>query len=182
MSEKWTYDDLALLPEDGLRHEIIDGVLYVNASAITKYQMPLYRLVLAISKYLEEHPLVHLFFAPLDILSQYDIVDRDLMFISNKRHEIVLLNNIQGAPDLVIEILTESDNGHDEVAKCSVYEQMSVSEYWIVDPTRHVVCVFRRNTAGRYERAAKLSSRDTLTSSLFPAFAIDVDRIFAAYR
>jgi Uma2 family endonuclease len=135
----------------------------VNASLITRHQLVLYRLVLAISKYLEEHPLVQLFFAPLSIPSQYDLVDRDLRFISNKRHEMVILNNIQGAPALLIEIISQSDTRHDEVTRHAVYEHLGVGEYWMVDPARDVVRVFRRNTVG----AAELSSRDTLTSHLF---------------
>jgi Uma2 family endonuclease len=66
-STKWTYEDLLLLPEDGLRHEIIDGEHYLNASPVTRHQRVSYRLVLAIGKYLEDHPLGQLFFAPLDI-------------------------------------------------------------------------------------------------------------------
>jgi Uma2 family endonuclease len=173
MSEKWTYDDLALLPADGLRHEIIDGVHYVNASLITRHQLILYRLVLAISKYLEEHPLVQLFFSPMDILSQYDLDEHDLKFISDRRHETVILNDMQGAPDLVIGILSQLDI---EVNRLSLYERLDASEYWIVDPARDVVRVIRRNTAVIVE----LSSRDTLISPLFPNLDIDVDRIFAA--
>ncbi len=178
-STKWTYEDLLLLPEDGLRHEIIDGEHYVNASPITRHQRISYRFVLAIGKYLEDHPLGQLFFAPLDIvLSQNDVVEPDLMFISNERREIVTLNNIQGAPELLIEILS-SNKKYDEVTKHALYERTGVGEYWIVDPARDIVRVFRRNAAGRYERAAELSENDTLTSPLFPTLEIHLQRIFS---
>ena len=45
VSKRWTYDDLALLPEDGLRHEIIDGEHYVNASPITRHQRVSMRII-----------------------------------------------------------------------------------------------------------------------------------------
>lgn len=179
-STKWTYEDLLLLPEDGLRHEIIDGEHYVNASPITRHQQVLYRLVLAVGNYLEEHPLGQIFFAPLDIvLSRHDVVEPDLMFISNARREIVTVNNIQGAPDLLIEVLSPSNKRYDEVTKHALYERTGVGEYWIVDAARNTVRVFRRNTAGRYERAAEQSTSDTLSSPLFPTLEIRLDRIFA---
>ena len=176
MSEKWTYDDLALLPQDGLRHELIDGVHYVNASPIVRHQVILYRLVLAISKYLEERPLVQLSFAPMGIPSQYDLDDRDLRFLGDKLHEIVILNDIQGTPSLLIEVLSQSD-----MTQHSLYERTGVSEYWIVDPVADAVRIFRRNAAGRYERAAELSSGDVLTSPLLPTLEIPIDTIFAAW-
>lgn len=179
-STKWTYEDLLLLPEDGLRHEIIDGEHYVNASPVTRHQRISYHLVLAIGKYLEDHPLGQLFFAPLDIvLSPNDVVEPDLMFISNERREIVTVNNIQGAPELLVEILSQSNKRYDEVTKHALYERTGVGEYWIVDPARDVVRVFRRNAAGRYERVAELSESDTLTSPLFPALEIQLERIFS---
>jgi Uma2 family endonuclease len=179
-STKWTYEDLLLIPEDGLRHEIIDGEHYVNASPILRHQQVSYRLVLAIGIYLEQHPLGELLFAPLDIVfSQHDVVEPDLMFISNERREIMTVKNIQGAPDLLVEILSQSNRRYDELTKHSLYERTGVGEYWIVDPARNIVRVFRRNAAGRYERAAELSTGDALTSPLFPTLEIRLDRIFA---
>jgi Uma2 family endonuclease len=179
-STKWTYEDLLLLPEDGLRHEIIDGEHYVNASPIPRHQRVSFRFVLAIGKYLEEHPLGELFFAPLDVIfSRHDIVEPDLLFISNERREIVAGANIQGVPDLLIEVLSQSNKRHDEVTKHVLYEREGVGEYWIVDAARNTVRVFRRNAAGRYERVAELSTGDMLTSPFFPGLEIRLDRIFA---
>ena len=174
-----TYEDLLLLPEDGLRHEIIDGEHYVNASPATRHQLISYRIVMAIGTYLEEHPLGQLYFAPLDIVfSSHDVVAPDLMFISNERGEIVTAKNIQGSPDLLIEILSESNRKYDEVTKRALYERTAVGEYWIVDPSANSVRVFRSNEAGQYERAAELSRNDVLTSPLFPGFEILLSRIF----
>lgn len=179
-STKWTYEDLLLLPEDGLRHEIIDGEHYPNASPIPRHQRVSYRLVLTIGNYLEEHPLGELFFAPLDIVfSRHDVVEPDLLYISNERREIITRKNIQGSPDLLIEILSASSRKYDEVTKRALYERTGVDEYWIVDPVDDAVRIFRRNAAGRYERAAELSRSDTLTSPLFPTLEIRLDGIFA---
>ncbi len=176
-----TYEDLLLLPEDGLRHEIIDGEHYVNASPITKHQRVSYRLILAIGNYLEEHQVGVLFHAPFDVVfSRYDVVEPDLIFISNERREILTTKNIQGSPDLLIEILSDSNRKYDEVTKRALYERTGVPEYWIIDPVADDVRIFRRNASGRYERAVELSGDDTLTSPLFPGLEIRLDRIFAA--
>lgn len=164
-SKKWTYDDLLLLPEDGLRHEIIDGAHYVDGSPITRQQLVLYRLVIAISKYLEEHPLVQLYFAPLRIVSRNDRVESDLW------REIMTVNNDQAAPELLIEVLSQPNEKYDF--------PKSVSECWIVDPVQDVVRVFHRNAEGQHERAAGLSAGDTLSSPLFPTLEIHLNHIFA---
>jgi len=180
-STKMTYEDLILLPEDGLRHEIIDGEHYVNASPVTKHQRVSYNLIVEIGLYLREHPVGILFHAPFDVVfSRYDVVEPDLIFISSEHREILTTKNIQGSPDLLIEILSDSNRKYDEVTKHALYERTGVPEYWIVDPVADAVRIFRRNKAGRYERAAKLSSGDILTSPLFPTLEIHLDHIFAA--
>jgi Uma2 family endonuclease len=179
-STKMTYEDLLLLPEDGLRHEIIDGEHYVNASPVTKHQRVSMRLIAEFNFYLREHPVGELFHAPLDIVfSQYDVVEPDLLYISNERREIITTKNIQGSPDLLVEILSESNRKYDEVTKRALYERTEVGEYWIVDPRRDAIQIFRRNAAGRYEIAANLSRNETLTSPLFPMLEIQLDEIFA---
>jgi Uma2 family endonuclease len=177
---KMTYEDLLLLPEDGLRHEIIDGEHYVNASPITKHQRVSMRLIVEIGFYLRDHPVGELFHAPLDIVfSRYDVVEPDLLYVSNERREIITTKNIQGSPDLLVEILSESNRKYDEVTKRALYERTGVGEYWIVDPVRDMVRVFRRNAAGRYDVAADLSRNETLTSPLFPTLEIRLEDVFA---
>src|SRR3954468_12055730 len=119
---KMTYEDLLLLSEDGLRHEIIDGEHYVNASPITRHQRVSMRLIIAIGIYLEEHPMGELFHAPFDVVfSRYDVVEPDLIFISNERKAILTTKSIQGSPDLLVEILSESNRKYDEVTKRALY-------------------------------------------------------------
>jgi Uma2 family endonuclease len=179
-SKKMTYEDLLLLPEDGHRHEIIDGKHYLHPSPDTRHQRLSYRLILGIGTYLKEHPVGQLFHALLDVvLSRYDVVEPDLLYISNERREIVTERHIQGAPDLLVEILSQSNRKYDEVIKHTLYERTGVGEYWVVDPVQNVVRVFRRNAAGRYERTAELSDRDILTSPLFPTLEIHLDGILA---
>jgi Uma2 family endonuclease len=180
-STKMTYEDLLLLPEDGLRHEIIDGEHYVNASPLEKHQRVSYNFIVEIGIYLRQHPVGRLYHAPFDVVfSRYDVVEPDLMFISKEHLAIITSRNVQGSPDLLIEILSPSNTRYDEVTKRALYERTSVGEYWIVDPIHDTVRVFRRNAEGRYEIAANLSRNERLTSPLFPMLEIQLDEIFAA--
>lgn len=173
-------DDFLLIPEDGRRHELIDGNHYLHASPDTKHQRISMRLIVAIGTYLRAHRLGQLYFALLDVvLSQYDVVEPDLMYVTNDRREIITEKNIQGPPDLLIEIVSDSTRHYDEVIKYELYERVGVSEYWLIDSVRDCVRVLRRNAAGRYEIAAELSRNETLTSPLFPTLEIQLDEIFA---
>jgi Uma2 family endonuclease len=179
-STKILADDFLLIPEDGRRHELIDGNHYLHASPDTKHQRISMRLIVAIGTYLREHPLGQLYFALLDVvLTQYDVVEPDLIYVVNERREIITEKNIQGAPDLIIEIVSDSTRHYDEVIKRALYERVGVGEYWLIDSVRDCVRVFQRNAAGRYECAAELSDGDSLTSALFPTLGISLDGIFA---
>ncbi len=106
---KLTYDDFLLFPDDGRRHELIDGEHHVTPSPNTKHQQILVELVWAIRSYLEAHPVGRVFCAPLDIvLSQHDVVEPDVFYVSHERAAKVLTpENARGAPELVIEIASK---------------------------------------------------------------------------
>jgi Uma2 family endonuclease len=178
-STKILADDFLLIPEDGRRHELIDGNHYLHASCDTKHQRISMQLIVGIGAYLREHPLGQLYFALLDVvLSDYDVVEPDLIYVRNERRQIITETNIQGAPDLIVEIVANSTSHYDETIKRALYERVGVGEYWLVDSVRDRVHVLRRNPAGRYKVAAELSRNETLTSPLFPTLEIQLDEIF----
>jgi Uma2 family endonuclease len=114
------------------------------------------------------------------ILSDEDVVQPDLIFVSSERSSIEQDRGIFGAPDLVVEILSESNRKTDEITKRKLYEWAGVLEYWIVDPVLETVKVYRLH-GGVYERAAELSAEagDRLETPLLPGLAIAVSQIFA---
>ena len=126
------------------------------------------------------HRLGQLLCAPMDVvLSDGDVVEPDLLYVSAARAEIITEKNIQGAPDLIVEILSASSRKTDEIIKRKLYERYGVSEYWIVDPDLETVKVYRF-VEGRYARVAELS-RETdavLTSAQFSGLSIPLDEIF----
>ena len=115
---KLTYDDYLLFPDDGKRHELIDGEHYVTPTPILRHQAIAGRLHLLIASYLKAQPLGRVFFAPLDvILSRFDVVEPDLLYVSRDRCADLLKDWVRGAPDLVVEIGSPSTRRRDETIK-----------------------------------------------------------------
>jgi Uma2 family endonuclease len=178
---KLTYDDFVLFPDDGKRHELIDGEHYVTPSANQKHQQILLNIGLLIGNWLEEHSVGRLFLAPFDvILSRFDVVEPDLLYMSNERAvDVLTLANVQGAPELVIEIGSFGTRRRDETIKRRLYERAGVSEYWFVDPEIDVVRVYRRSADG-FKRPIELTAEDNdvLTTALLPGLSLPLARIF----
>src|SRR6478736_8945440 len=112
---KLTYDDFVLFPDDGQRHELIDGEHYVTPSPATKHQRVLGYLHLLIGNYLEVHPIVQVFLAPFDIvLSRFDVVEADLPYMSSARaQEILTDQHVRGTPEFVVEIASPGTRRRD---------------------------------------------------------------------
>jgi Uma2 family endonuclease len=178
---KLTYDDFLLFPDDGMRHELIDGEHYVTASPNTKHQRVSGNLYWLIRSYLEEHRIGRLFYAPFDVLfSRFDVVEPDLLYMSNARAaEILTAQHVKGSPQLVIEIGSPSTRGRDETIKRRLYERSAVDEYWVVDPDVDLVRVYRR-TGDRFARPTELSleAGDVLTTPLLPGIELKLADIF----
>lgn len=178
---KFTYEDYLLFPEDGKRHELIDGDHFMTPSPSTRHQRISLKLATAFAVFLKNNRLGEVFDAPMDVvLSETDVVQPDLLFISSGRASIVTDKNIQGAPDLVVEILSDGTRKTDEVIKRKLYERHGISEYWVVDPELETVKVYRTTEKG-YTRAAELSreTNDTLNTPLLSGFQIPLSEIFA---
>ena len=177
---KLTYEDFVLFPDDGERHELIDGEHYVTPSPNTKHQRVSLHLVVMIGGWLEEHRIGHLFHAPYDVvLSRFDIVEPDLLYLSNERAaEVMTTLHLQGAPELVVEIGSPGTRARDETIKRRLYERAGVSEYWCIDPELDVVRVYRRD-GDRFARPVELSREagDILTTPLLPDLTLPLDRV-----
>jgi len=178
---KLNYDDFVLFPDDGQRHELIDGEHCVTPSPNLKHQQISLNLIVVIGAWLEDHPAGRLFHAPFDVVfSDFDVVEPDILFLSHERAAEVLTSaNVRGAPELVIEIGSPSTRKRDETIKRHLYERAGVSEYWVVDPELDVIRVYRRETE-RFGRPSELSAEagDVLTTPLLPGIELPLTRIF----
>jgi len=122
-----------------------------------------------------------IYYAPFDVVfSRFDVVEPDLLYLSNARAtEVLTPANVQGAPDLVIEIGSPGTRQRDETIKRHLYERAGVSEYWVVDPDTDVVRICRQ-AGERFDRAIELSREagDVLTTALLPGLELPLARIF----
>src|SRR5580765_8535602 len=147
--DRLTYDDFVRFPEDGLRHEIIDGVHYVTAAPNLRHQQLLGRLYFAIESALRAERVGQVFLSPLDVIfTKWDVVEPDLIFVSDDQRHILTAANLQGPPTLVVEIFSPSTQRRDEQIKRELFDRGGVREYWMGDPDRNVVFVCRRQADG----------------------------------
>ena len=178
---KLTYDDFLLFPDDGKRHELIDGEHYVTPSPNTKHQTISVNLTGLLWSHLQGHPVGRVFTAPFDVVfSRFDVVEPDLLFVSKARYEAVLTKaNVQGSPDLVVEIGSPGTRRRDETLKQRLYERCGVSEYWVIDPELDVIKVYRL-VEGRYSRVSELAleNGDVLRTPLLPGLDLPLAAIF----
>lgn len=178
---KLTYDDFVLFPDDGKRHELIDGEHYVTPSPNIRHQRLLGRLHLLIGIWLQANPIGEVFLSPLDVVfSDFDVVEPDLIYIStNRAADIITPKHVRGAPELVVEIGSPSTRKRDETIKRRLYERTGVNEYWVIDPELDVVRVYRRYGSG-FGRPIELSAEagDRLETELLPGLEIALSRLF----
>lgn len=173
---KLTYDDLLRLPDDGQRHELIDGAHVVSASPNTRHQRVSMRLSVDLTNWLREHPVGELFAAPFDlVLSRVTVVVPDLLYVSNLRKVRALTASHATGADLVIEILSPGTRRRDSGVKLRLYEDAGVLEYWLVDPDTRGVRRYRRASEG-FAAPISLSADvgDVLVTPLFPGLTLSL--------
>jgi Uma2 family endonuclease len=181
---KLTYQDLLGLPEDLLRHELIDGKHLMSPAPNLKHQRIVGNLFLLLGVHLRDHPVGRVYGAPVDVcLSQIDVVEPDLVYISaESERRLDAGRYLAGAPDLVVEVLSPSTARIDQGKKRGLYERYKVSEYWIVDPDKETIKVYRLAN-GLFRFCAELvrgdgTSVQSLSTPLLPGLAIPIATVF----
>jgi Uma2 family endonuclease len=139
-----TVDEYMELPNDGKRYQILDGELDATPAPIPRHQKISQRLELLLVRILEEKGHGTVYHAPIDvILDKHNIVQPDIIFIRSERLEIIGEKNIQGAPDLIVEVLSPSTRRTDILVKSRIYARFGVVHYWVVDPDIDRIEFFR---------------------------------------
>lgn len=174
-----TYEDYCKI-DDGQRYELIGGKLYVVPSPGVPHQYVSLRLSWRLAEYVEKNELGTILTAPIDVyLTTHDVIQPDVLFISRERADIITEANIQGAPDLVIEILSPSTSSRDRTIKKDLYARHGVKELWIIHPLVQTIEVYQAGPEGFAEPALfTRRSKQKLTSSLLPGLALDLNDIF----
>jgi Uma2 family endonuclease len=176
----YTVEDYWLFPEDNIRREIIDGELHVTPNPIRKHETAASSLYRHLRSFLEAHPLGAVYSAPFSVvLSDRDVVEPDLLFVAAERSASVTDKGFEGAPDLVVEVLSGPTRRIDETVKRDLYEEVGVREYWLVDPDERGVRIWR---AEKQKFTAPLDllalAEDAVESPLLPGFSLPLPQIF----
>lgn len=176
----YTVDDWENFPDDGRRYEIIEGEKIVSTAPRFIHQLLVKRFVKLLSLHVDEKNLGEVLPTPGIIFSKKDGVIPDVIFISRSRLRLFLLDDkIQGAPELVVEIMSPGKRNmeRDRVTKLKLYSRFPVEEYWIVNPMRKQIEVFRTTQHG-LRPIEVLNETDKLVSPLFPDFSLSLTELF----
>lgn len=173
-----TYEMYAEMPDDGQRYEIFDGVMeMMSPGPSTTHQSVSGELEFILKQSCRMDYLI--FHAPIDvILSETNVVQPDILMIHRSRQHIVAERGIEGAPDLVVEILSPSSRKRDKVTKLKLYGRSGVPEYWIIDTEARTMEQFRLIDDERYELINLFERTDKVASDKLPCVSFTISDIF----
>ncbi len=176
-----TYQDYLDIPGDD-RCELINGEFILVSAPNESHQMASMRFSLELGGFVRDGGLGRVYAAPFEVVladpEGINIVQPDIIFVSREREHIITRANIQGAPDLLVEILYPSTGRLDRTTKRDLYARHGVKEYWIADPEAQTVVVMLLKD-GNFETVGEYGIEDTLTSPTLEGFSVSLDRIFA---
>lgn len=173
-----TYADYCALPDDGLRYEILEGMLVAEPSPRTAHQRFSGNLFAALHGYIRGRRLGAVFAAPFEvILAEKSVVVPDLVFVTRERIGIITDRGVEGAPDLIVEILSPGTARRDRVAKLRLYARHGVRHYWLADPDARIVEAFEL-VEGAYMVVASLAGDETFEPALFPGLALSLGELW----
>src|SRR2546422_6151977 len=127
-----TYREYEALPADGRRYEIHDGELSVTAAPSPQHQMVSANLFRVLDDHVRAGGIGKVLYAPLDvILTETAIVQPDIVYLDLARLDRISQRGIEGAPTLVVEILSPSTTLTDRTTKQQLYARHAVPFYWL---------------------------------------------------
>jgi Uma2 family endonuclease len=136
------YDDYAAIPPDGRRYELLEGDVHVTPAPTPRHQWASKKLQRQLEDHFETRGLGRVFNAPIDvILTPHDVVQPDLVVVTNPGQ--ISARGIEGAPALVVEVLSPGTVAYDRATKSRRYAALGVSHLWFLDPEGRRLEAFR---------------------------------------
>lgn len=164
---KYTYRDLRSTPDDGKRYELFEGDLIVSPAPTILHQRVVFRLSLILGNFVQTHHLGEVLGAPCDIrFSDETVVQPDLLFVASDRASIVKEDYIEGAPDLVVEVISPNSEERDRGYKFKLYAEQGVKEYWLADCQKRVLQIFGLTSTG-FQLVGEFKDEEEVRSPLF---------------
>lgn len=184
LPKAFRYSDYLKLPDDDNLYEILKGEFVVRTSPNRVHQRCSIRLSVILSLHVTQHELGEVYTAPFDVILDPEnsdpeiLVKSDLLFVSKDRLQIITSENVQGSPDLIVEILSPSTANTDRDQKFKIYQEAKVSHYWIIDPAAQTLEEYILQSDG-YCRCTSHVSNDTFHPSLFPELVIRLEELWS---
>ena len=180
---RMTAEEFLQLPEDTQRYELLDGVVIVSPSPTPKHQAILMEIAFQLARHLEKHELgrvlpevdVHLGQGP----TGRDLVYRPELVFVGKEHLSGIQDRIHGAPELVVEIVSQESRRFDTETKKDDYERCGVQEYWLIDPAHETMTFYRLRDA---KYAEVELAEQTFSSEAVPGFKLDLARVRKTFK
>jgi Uma2 family endonuclease len=176
-SLKLTVDDYLALPEDGRYYQLIDGDLVTAPSPLRYHQQILVRLSHRIMTHLNEHPGGELNIGPFDVhLDKHNVFQPDLCWFSDDRLRLLSRRGAEGAPDWVVEVLSESTARTDRVPKRTLYAKFGVREFWLIDPESDLIERYLlQDDPSQPEGIYRLGEHETIVPACLPELTLRLD-------
>jgi Uma2 family endonuclease len=171
-----TYQDYAALPDDGRRYQVLDGELCVRPAPGLPHQEISANLMAALHGHVKANGLGKVYSAPVDVVlseapGATSIVQPDIVFVATDRLERRSARGIEGAPTLVVEILSPTTAALDRRRKRELYARHGVPYYWIVDGEARAVEMYEL-VGQAYELLARATGDAPVTAGPFPGLAL----------
>ena len=176
-----SYDDYAAI-DDGNRYEVYNGVLVMTPAPTRRHQVIKREIMAALRAYELSGAGGQALDAPFDVVLDPTppmvVYQPDVFYVTQDRMGIITEKNVQGAPDIVVEVLSPSNARQEVVEKHEAYEKFGVKEYWIVPLEFDRIEVLTLGPDGNYGRPQLFMRGDVLRSAILPGFELDVDGVF----
>jgi Uma2 family endonuclease len=172
--------DIWEAPDDDRRYEVVDGELVMTPAPGWQHQFCLFELAVRIDQWVRPRGLGRVALAPVGVvLDEETAVQPDLVYIAREHFGLISERGVEGAPDLVVEVLSPSTEARDRGIKLRRYASAGVPHYWLLDPQHKALEAYRLGEAG-YELTGNYGTGSTFRPDLFPGLEIAIDGLWAS--
>ncbi|MDB5099763.1 MAG: ribosomal protein [Cyanobacteria bacterium RYN_339] len=177
-----SYEDYAAIDDDE-RYEVLEGELIpMGPAPFLRHQHVAGRIFRALGNHVDATGIGQVFIAPVDVVLRAErpatVLQPDVLYFGPQSLERLTRANVQGPPDIVVEVLSPSNARKDAVRKLGLYQKFGVPEYWIVPEHTDRIEVLRLDDDGNYARPQLYLPGEVLRTPMIPGFELDVAKIF----
>jgi len=177
-AKTYTWDEIKDWPESAARTELVEGELVVSPVPGNQHNYAAMQLTLVLLPWIVERGLGRFFPQPFSVLLAPDLTfEPDLCFVSKEREELISEQAIEGPPDLVVEIVSESNRTHDTVVKFEKYALHGVREYWLVDLREQTVSTWRE-ADGAYQLIGRATGQEHVATDALSGVEVLAEKLF----